>query len=1055
MVGDPDKQDESEIDFSKVKNFFKKFGKEKSDPQPSDEVSFDFSKIKSWFKSKGDGDASVDWKSVGVFLFKYQLLLLLIIPIFIAADLRLMTTYLPITDSWAQSTVDNSLRSQLEPSLRKQIDQQFPNLPQANKEKTISDNYDKFIAEHKTEYDQQVEQTSKYFKEYFQDENFHTYLLEIDPFFWKYHAENVLVNGHPGHSIRDNIPWDDLMLAPDGRESEDSLHPYLIAYVYRFVHFFNRNVDLARVEFFFPVIISALAVIPAFFIGRKVGGNVGGLVASVIVAMNPAFLTRTPAGFSDTDAYNILFPLMVTWVFFEAFDAKTKLRSIILASISGVLLGIYSFTWVGWFYIFDFLLAVMVLYIPIYLLTHRKEIAINIKNIWQVPAINHSIVIGVVFLVSTVLVTLFLSGPQVLRLIYETIKFTKIKEVAIDSVWPNVFTTVAEQNTASLTDIVNHIGGKFFFWLAIFGIIASLTKRDKFGKVDWKYPLLITLWLFSTMYASTKGIRFTLLMVPAFGIGIGFACGVAYKFLSKYIEQEMHVAKWIVRPMLIIIVVALLVGPYKDARATAAQLMPNINDAWYNSLTEVKEKTPADTIITSWWDFGHWFKSVANRRVTFDGTSQDTPQAHWVGNALLSPDELVSRGILQMLDCSGRWSGTGAFDYLMNITNDHPRTIDQLYEMLVLNKEDAAALLKDKYDYSSEQIQTLLGYSHCSPPPAIFITSEDMVGKAGVWGHFGSWDFNRALIYNRLKSDEYNERAKAIAWLQQRFNYSQIEAENIFVEVQSITDSGTANSWISGWPNFQSSIITCPITATTAKCSIQTAQGVIPLEISSLDFDVRIPAADGTVKRPSKISYPTPKEIKSREYSDGIGIGMILWPDGDSIKAVLADPKQVDSVFTKLFFFNGHGLKYFDAFSDTSSPVGNRILMWSVDWDGKTPIIRDEFLLPKSGDLYQIVFGNETAANATAKLVTGMTFGDFARSVSIDNATGVNGGFVQKIRLADVQPVVRVPLEEVAFGVPTNPIKIGDNWFIFKFENVHEIPYGAPADYEESGNVSG
>ncbi len=1057
-MGDPDKNaDESEIDFSKVKSFFKKIGSRKEKPvqdtvtapKADDEISFDFSKIKSWFKSdKGTSaqpsESGFDAKAIWNFILKYQILLLLLIPIFIAADLRLMTTYLPVTESWAENSVSNALQANIGNEIRKQIDQQFPNLPQANKDKIVNDNYEKFIAEHKAEYDQQVEQTSKYFREYFQDENLHTYLLEIDPFFWKYHAENVLVHGNPGHSIRDGIPWDDLMLAPDGRESEVSLHPYLIAYVYRIVHFFNSDVELSRTEFFFPVVIAALAVIPAFFIGRKVGGNLGGLVASVIIAMNPAFLTRTPAGFSDTDGYNILFPLMVTWMFFLAFDAETRKKSIIFAALSGILLGLYSFTWSGWWYIFDFLLAIIICYIPIYLYTHRAEIGKDWKKAWKIPAINHTVTIVVVFLIATVAVTLWLSGPKVLRIVYETIKFTKIKDVAIESVWPNVFTTVAEQNTANLTDIVNQIGGKFFFVIAILGIFASLTKRDKFGKVDWKYPLLIALWLASTIYASTKGIRFTLLMVPAYGIGIGFAIGVVYKYVSGWIEKEMQVAKWIVRPMLIIVVIALLVGPYKDSRATAMQLIPNINDAWFNSLTEIKEKTPPDTIITSWWDFGHWFKSVANRRVTFDGTSQDTPQAHWVGNALLTPDEKVSRGILQMLDCSGRWSGTGAFDYLINITQDHPRTIDQLYEMLVLDKDAAAKLLKDKYKYSNEQIATLLSYTHCTPPPGIFITSEDMVGKAGVWAHFGSWDFDRALIYNRLKNEEYKDKNKAIAWLKERFNFTDSQAQNTFVEVQSITDSSTANTWISGWPNFQSNAVTCPIEGTTAKCSMSG----IPVEVSTLDFDVRLPAADGGVKRPSKVSYPTPTEIKTREYEDGIGIGLIIWPDGDSLKIVAADQKQVDSVFTRLFFFNGHGLKYFNRFSETSSPVGNRILIWSVDWNGTSPIIRDEFLLPKSGDLYQIVFTNGTIANQTYKTLNTKNFESVAKKVSADNVTGSNGGFVQKIRLTDILPAVRTQLEEVPFGAPTKPVQLKDSWFIFRYDKVHDIPYGAPAEYE-------
>ena len=50
----------------------------------------------------------------------------------------------------------------------------------------------------------------------------------------------------------------------------------------------------------FPVLISALCVIPAFFITRRVVGNFGGFIAATIVAIHPSFLSRTAGGFADT-----------------------------------------------------------------------------------------------------------------------------------------------------------------------------------------------------------------------------------------------------------------------------------------------------------------------------------------------------------------------------------------------------------------------------------------------------------------------------------------------------------------------------------------------------------------------------------------------------------------------------------------------------------------------------------------------------------------------------------------------------------------------------------
>src|SRR3989338_9936500 len=85
--------------------------------------------------------------------------------------------------------------------------------------------------------------------------------------------------------------------------------------------------------------------------------------------------------------------------------------------------------------------------------------------------------------------------------------------------------------------------------------------------------------------------------------------------------------------------------------------VPLINDAWYKALTRINENSQEDAIITSWWDFGHHFKVIADRAVTFDGTTQSTPQAHWVGRLLSTSSEKEAIGILRMLNC-GAEQGT-------------------------------------------------------------------------------------------------------------------------------------------------------------------------------------------------------------------------------------------------------------------------------------------------------------------------------------------------------------------------------------------------------------
>jgi hypothetical protein len=39
-------------------------------------------------------------------------------------------------------------------------------------------------------------------------------------------------------------------------------------------------------------------------------------------------------------------------------------------------------------------------------------------------------------------------------------------------------------------------------------------------------------------------------------------------------------------------------------------------------------------------------------------------------------------------------------------------------------------------------------------------------------------------------------------------------------------------------------------------------------------------------------------------------------------------------MFTRMFYLDGHGLKYFNKFDDRQGITGGRIITWKVDWEG-------------------------------------------------------------------------------------------------------------------------
>ena len=129
-----------------------------------------------------------------------------------------------------------------------------------------------------------------------------------------------------------------------------------------------------------------------------------------------------------------------------------------------------------------------------------------------------------------------------------------------------------------------------------------------------------------------------------------------------------------------------------------------MNDAWYESLIGIKNDCE-DGIITSWWDFGHWFVAVAERRVTFDGGNQGE-RIHWVGKSLITKNETTAIGLLRMLNCGQEEAPHILEKYL---DDDTVKAIDILNKIIVEDDELLAG-------YLSTVSQALLkGYKSLPP----------------------------------------------------------------------------------------------------------------------------------------------------------------------------------------------------------------------------------------------------------------------------------------------------------------------------------------------------
>ncbi|MFA6888230.1 MAG: STT3 domain-containing protein [Candidatus Woesearchaeota archaeon] len=1012
-------------------------------------------------------DISIDvgsiTKKTSEWFKKNYLLFLILIPIILCVYIRVQTVYLPTIDVAAEQNIKLYIQSTIE----QQVQAQYPNLPPENKQALVQQQLDLLYEQGTISYGGQqvpidtiVEENARQIREQFQDEYGLTYLGEIDPWYFYRLTDNYLEHGYEGDIELNGVYYDTHQLGGTPLESKGGFikklphfHVIVEAYLYKLIHLFIPSVRLMTVVYFLPVLLAALSIIPAFFIVKKVAGNIGGLAAAVYLAVHPAFVGRTIAGFSDTDGYNILFPLLIMWLFVEAIEAESWKKSIILSTIAGLVVGVFSFTWGGWWYIYDFLLGVCfvsVWYICLNDFIAEKQnklqwviggillapvvviagIVLKIYNVfktkeWQVEK-NITLYTIIIFIISCgIFVSLISSTTMFLNAVKEPMGFTTIKDVGLIKLWPNVLTTVAEFNPASLGEIMGTtafgisilmllgflgIGYGFFerteiqkdeeliialtlvwvigvvlmtskltpllytllilvplayaiykqntfsavyfvgipIWYAlmirflssfeqhlflffilicipiIVGIIYALLQSKK---IDLKYGILLFIWFAGTIYASTQGVRFVMILVPAFSVALGIGIAFVYKLWLDVIAEKIKIPRLYVKIILIAAITVLFFVPVSVGYKTGTQQLPLINDQWYNALQKINSEAAPDAIVNSWWDYGHWFKAITDRAVTFDGGCQDTPQAHWIGKVLLTDNEQEAVAILRMLDCGGNT----AYDLIYNATNDSYTSIALTKEIIMQTEEDAVQTLKN-HELTEEQAQNVLQYTHCNPPEDYFITSQDMVGKSAVWAHFGSWNFERAYVVNVM--NEY-DKPTALSLIEEKLEISAEQAIQLYNGAQA----NDANTWISPWPSYVSMPAGCWQEGTMLFCE----SGLI---FNLTNGDTIVQTSDG-YKHPLGLYYIAPDgSFNTKTYTntsdlltstDGNSYSAAIVPDGTGFKGFMMDSLLTKSMFTRLFFFKGHQLECFDLFDYQQTVTGESIYVWNVDWSCSSP----------------------------------------------------------------------------------------------------------------------
>lgn len=848
--------------------------------------------------------------------------------------MRMLVKDLPVADSAAASSVENYITNQISGIAA----QQYPNLPEANRQKVIVDLKEKFRKENseqlKTEQDRLALEIREHYS-YEENGRKFLYMPDIDPYYYLRFARNIVEKGHKYDVLKDNIPWDNHMMAPIGVAADRSWHPQLLALMFNIHSTFDSTVSLMESANYHPVFFIFLSIIVAFLLGYRIAGPIGGFFSGTVISLLPAVIGRTPWGHPDTDGYIIFFPLLVVWLFYEALSAKSTKHQFIWASLTGLAFGLYANFWAAWWYLFNFVGGAIVIALLLDVLVYRKLFAHGFKNFFAHSNIKTLLRVGLsIFFVTAVFCSLTIGFQAFSYGAFQAaVKYSALKEASLPDLWPNTLTTVAELNPASFAQILGSVGGKLMFIVGLLGIFLLCFKRDEHGKLNFAVSALLVIWFLGTVYMSLKGVRFVLLIGPAFAVAFGAGAGLLYQRLSSFGERQLHLNKNITGVLVCIVMALLIVNPaggshmVRNSYNSVIGDVPIMNDAWWNSLIKIRDNSQPDAIINSWWDFGHHFKYVADRAVSFDGASQTLPHNHWVGRVLQTDNEAEAVAILRMLDCGAN----SAYDVVMESLKDPLLAVNFVKKIILMDKESARLAVQE-----AGVDEKILNFTHCDPPEDFFIASADMIGKSGVWAHFGLWDFERAETWLKWR---LLDESSAVPDMASRFNVSEDDAKKLYRSANSLSSEESANAWISPWPGY----VTSDPRACEQKLDVLDC-GSIVLNLSSKRAEIR---ADGTALAGKVVVYSKDGSKKSLEPSEGNpDLGVVVWPTESGYSAIAAYSVLVDSMFTRMYYMGGLGLKHFIPFSAERQLIGGMIFVYKVDWSGASSFV-PESLKPK------------------------------------------------------------------------------------------------------------
>ena len=505
-------------------------------------------------------------------------------------------------------------------------------------------------------------------------------LNEFDPFFNYRATEFVVENGLPAY-----LEWrDDMSWYPHGRDVSATSQVMLHASAAMLYQIFGAGSTLYDFTILFPVVIGSLTTIVIFALVRVIGGTSAGLLASLFFAVCLPIAFRGTIGWFKSEPLGLFYGMLAVYLLLSGIKSYQDKTSIARVAGAGILMAMGLASWggiqffiipIGIFFLAlpflrkdnNFIICASVVFTTAFILitmsfektgiafasslggffligcTVFLVIANLFKKISNKSQIRNSFaILGGAIIAGLVIISSGVINFPAFRYLNAANPFLITTEMLTDSVAENQSTTT-------------ELSFLFFSILIVFaGIGAWLIFQNRINQsMEIKKEMVVFALIIGVLgvYFSSAFIRLEVFG----GIAIIILASIGASILiSKILNQHRNNTKVVTKVSFLAVIVMLLTVPlvYPEELNWASymsgappsivnggtQFLTSTND-WSDAMHWLNVKTPEDSVVVAWWDYGYWISTLGERKTLSDNATLLDWQIKKTASMLFSPPD--------------------------------------------------------------------------------------------------------------------------------------------------------------------------------------------------------------------------------------------------------------------------------------------------------------------------------------------------------------------------------------------------------------------------------